>query len=132
EAPVCDFKSWPGGFGKGKGSPDDWNLVKEAYGFKSDEEAKEYRDNPIDNLEELAKAKVPVLHMIGLQDSIVPPMENSFVLIDRYVKLGGIATMVPCTRGPQELNGHHFAIETPRKAATFIEQNTPLFRLKLD
>ncbi|MDP4184031.1 MAG: GDSL-type esterase/lipase family protein, partial [Bacteroidota bacterium] len=39
EAPVCDFKSWPGGFGKGKGSPDDWNLVKEAYGFKSDEEA---------------------------------------------------------------------------------------------
>jgi sialidase-1 len=25
EAPVCDIKSWPGGKGKGKGSPQDWN-----------------------------------------------------------------------------------------------------------
>ena len=24
DAPVCDFKSWPGGKGKGKGSPGDW------------------------------------------------------------------------------------------------------------
>ena len=33
DAAVCDFKSWPGGKGKGKGSPRDWKLVMERYGM---------------------------------------------------------------------------------------------------
>jgi sialidase-1 len=131
EAPVCDFKSWPGGFGKGAGSPDDWKLILKAYGFRNDSEAKAYMDNPVDNLEKLAEARVPVLHMIGLNDSIVPPEENSFVLLNRYIRLGGIATAIPCTRGRQELKGHHFEIETPEIAARFIKENTRAFRIKL-
>lgn len=83
EAPVCDIKSWPGGFGRGPGSLQDWQLVMKAYNFKDENEAKAYADNPVDNLEKLAAAKVPVLHMIGLNDSIVPPEENSFILINR-------------------------------------------------
>lgn len=126
EAPVCDFKSWPGGFGGGKGSEADWERLKTAYGFSSDEEALAYRDNPIDNLEALALAKVPVLHMIGLNDEIVPPDENTYILIDRYIKLGGPATVIPCTQGKQELFGHHFPIETPRQAADFIRYHTAL------
>ena len=132
EAPVCDFKSWPGGFGTGKGSPDDWKLVKDVYGFKDDAEAKAYRNNPVDNLEKLAEAKVPVLHMIGLNDVVVPPVENSLVLIDRYIKLGGIATIIPCTRGKQELQGHHFPIESPRYVADFVKANTPALKPKLN
>ncbi|NBU36377.1 MAG: SGNH/GDSL hydrolase family protein, partial [Bacteroidetes bacterium] len=31
EAPVCDIKSWPGGKGKGKGSPQDWNKFLTEY-----------------------------------------------------------------------------------------------------
>jgi pimeloyl-ACP methyl ester carboxylesterase len=131
EAPVCDIKSWPGGFGKGKGSVADWQLVMKAYDFKDEAEAKAFNDNPIDNLDGLAAAKVPVLHMIGLHDEIVPPEENTFVLVDRYVKLGGSVTIVPCTRGKQELSGHHFDIETPVLAADFIKQNTRAFRTKL-
>jgi pimeloyl-ACP methyl ester carboxylesterase len=131
EAPVCDIKSWPGGFGKGKGSPADWQLVMKAYNFKDEAEAKSFTDNPVDNLENLAAARVPVLHMIGLNDEIVPPDENTFILIDRYVKLGGIATIVPCTRGRQELGGHHFEIETPAFVADFIVQNTRAFRTNL-
>lgn len=124
EAPVCDFTSWPGGFSEGKGSTKDWEKLKTEYGFKSDEEAKNYKNNPIDNLDALAKAKVPILHMIGLEDKIVPPKENSLVLVDKYIKLGGIATVVPCTQGKQELEGHHFDIETPRYVADFIKYNT--------
>ncbi len=131
EAPVCDIKSWPGGFGKGKGSPSDWQLVLQSYGFKDDVEAKAFRDNPVDNLEGLALAKVPVLHMIGLNDEIVPPEENSYLLINRYIRLGGIATVVPCTRTKQDLNGHHFDIETPLLVADFVTQNTRAFRTKL-
>jgi sialidase-1 len=131
EAPVCDIKSWPGGFGKGKGSATDWQLVMKAYNFKDEAEAKAFSDNPVDNLERLADAKVPLLHMIGLNDEIVPPDENTFILVDRYIRLGGIATIVPCTGGRQELNGHHFDIETPELVAEFIKQNTRAFRTKL-
>lgn len=132
EAPVCDFKSWPGGFGKGSGSPEDWKLILKAYGFKDDNEAKAFQDNPVDHLETLAAAKVPVMHMIGLNDSVVPPEENSYVLIDKYIRLGGAATVVPCTYGRQELHGHHFDIATPRLAADFIKSNTRAFRTKLN
>ncbi len=123
EAPVCDFKSWPGGLGEGRGSPADWERLKEAYGFSSDEEAKAFSGNPVDQLEALALAKVPILHMIGLEDKIVPPEENTFLLVNRYLRLGGMATVVPCTEGEQNLEGHHFEIETPRRVADFIQYN---------
>ena len=121
EAPVCDFKSWPGGLGEGQYEKNTWENLKKEYGFKNDEEAKAYSNNPIDNLESLAKHKVPILHMIGLNDKIVVPEENTFVLVDRYLKLGGPATIIPCTLKPQKAKGHHFPIETPRIAADFIK-----------
>lgn len=127
EVPVCDFKSWPGGLGSGEGNPKSWETLKEAYGFSSDEVAKAYVDNPIDNLETLAKAKIPILHMIGLEDKVVPPEENTFRLVDRYISLGGPATIVPCTEGPQKLQGHHFELETPRLIADFIQYHTQAF-----
>jgi pimeloyl-ACP methyl ester carboxylesterase len=124
EAPVCDFKSWPAGFGKGMGSKSDWELLKKEYGFANDDEAQHYLNNPIDGLETLANAKVPVLHTIGLNDEIVPVEENTFPMINKYIRLGGIATVIPCTKGKQTLNGHHFDIETPQIVADFIKHNT--------
>lgn len=124
EAPVCDFKSWPGGFGESNGSERNWGILKKEYGFTSDAEAKRYTNNPIDNLEALAKAKVPVLHMISLTDSVVPPKENTIPFINKYIELGGIATIVTCTNGKQTAKGHHFPIETPRLGADFIKYNT--------
>jgi len=123
EAPVCDFKSWPGGFGTGRGDPGTWKILKKQYGFKSDLEAFEYKNNPIDKLEALAMARVPIMTMIGLKDQVVPPSENIFLLSDRYVKLGGISTLVPCTNGKQKLHGHHFTIETPELGAEFVLSN---------
>ena len=123
EAPVCDFKSWPGGKGISKGSPSDWELALKNYGF-TEAEALAYRDNPIDNLGGLAAVKVPILHSIGLNDKIVPNDENTFILINNYIKLGGIATVVPMTKGEQKLEGHHFNIENPEKIASFIESNS--------
>lgn len=124
EAPVCDFTSWPAGFGTGMGSEKAWKVLKTEYGFNSDEEAKAHTDNPLNNLGYLAKAKVPILHMISLTDSVVPPAENTFPLINEYLKLGGVATVVTCTQGKQTLHGHHFPIETPRLVADFITYYT--------
>jgi pimeloyl-ACP methyl ester carboxylesterase len=89
DAPVCDIKSWPGGRGKGQGSPADWERCKAAYGFTSDEQATAYRLNPVDHLEPLAKAKIPILSVCGDADRVVPYAENSGLLAERYPKLGG-------------------------------------------
>ncbi len=126
EAPVCDIKSWPGGLGKGVGSKGDWELAKKEFGFKSDEDAKAFHDLAFDNLEKLAAAKVPLIHMIGLEDKVVPPEENTYLLFDRYVRLGGPVMLVPCTQGNQDLMGHHFPIETPRLAADYIKYYTQI------
>lgn len=123
EAPVCDFKSWPGGYGTGLGDKRTWEILKKQYGFSNNQEALDYKNNPIDGLESLALARVPILTMIGLKDQVVPPAENIYLLSDRYIKLGGISTLVPCTRGTQELHGHHFTIESPQMGAEFILTN---------
>lgn len=127
EAPVCDFKSWP----MKHGSKDDWNLLLKNYGL-TETEALSFSDNPIDNLKGLAACKVPVLHAISLEDKIVPNEENTFLLIDNYIKLGGKATIWPMTKGEKSLQGHHFLMENPEKIADFIEQNSKSAKSLLD
>lgn len=99
DAPVCDFKSWPGGkpkgLGKGAGSSAEWDKMLKAYGFKSDAEALAYRGNPVDNLKPLADKKVPLLHVYGEADPVVPWDENTGVVAERYRMLGGSITLMP-------------------------------------
>lgn len=94
DAPVCDFKSWPGGRGKGKGSSRDWQLVLQQYGFPNEVAALAYDKNPVDNLAPLALAKVPLLHVYGDADDVVPWEENTGVVAERYRKLGGEITLI--------------------------------------
>lgn len=94
DAPVCDFKSWPGGKGKGKGSERDWKRVLNTYGFKNEAEALAYDKNPVDNLEPLVKAGVPLLHVYGDADKVVPWDENTGILAQRYRKLGGSIKLI--------------------------------------
>jgi pimeloyl-ACP methyl ester carboxylesterase len=98
DAPVCDFKSWPGGkvenLGKGDGSKDEWGKMLKAYGFKSDAEAIAYPGNPIDNLKPLADYRVPLLHVYGDADPVVPWDENTGIVAKRYRDLGGNITLI--------------------------------------
>lgn len=132
EGPVCDFKSWPGGKLTAKGDSVSWRLLKASYNFKSDKEAMEYMDNPIDNLQKLAAAKVPVFHTIGLNDSVVPNEENTYKLINRYIRLGGPATVYPNTLGKQSLQGHHYPIDNLKACADFIQNSYPDITTPLD
>ncbi|NLX54265.1 MAG: alpha/beta hydrolase [Planctomycetaceae bacterium] len=94
DAPVCDFKSWPGGCGKGPGSPRDWQLVLSQYGFADDAQALAYTGNPVDNLAPLAQANVPLLHVYGDADEVVPWDENTGIVAQRYRQLGGHITLI--------------------------------------
>jgi pimeloyl-ACP methyl ester carboxylesterase len=93
DAPVCDFKSWPGGKGAGKGSAGDWASLLTCYGFKDDAEALAFKGNPVDLLEPLAKAGVPLIHVVGDVDDVVPVEENTAVVERRYKELGGTVTV---------------------------------------
>ena len=90
----------------------------------SEEDALGFLDNPMDNLQGLAACKIPVLHSVSLKDSIVPYLENTFPLVQRYIHLGGPATIMPMTKGKQTLEGHHFPIENPERIAQFIKFHT--------
>ena len=86
DAPVCDFKSWPGGKYTGKGSPQDWENCLKQYGL-NEHEALEFKGNPIDHLENLAQLKVPILIVVGDADDVVPVSENAEKLKARLEEL---------------------------------------------
>ena len=119
DAPVCDFKSWPGGKGKGKGSEGDWKLILERFHLKDEDEALAWKLNPIDNLEPLAKAKVPLLHVFGDADDVVPWDENTGLIAERYEKLGGKIELI---RKPGV--GHHpHGLEDSTPIVEFIRKH---------
>ena len=123
DTPVCDFKSWPGGKGAGKGAQGQWKRVIEEYGFKNEEEAMAYRDNPIDNLQPIVDARIPIMHIITEDDAIVPPKENTYVLKERLEKLGHpFFYVISIKNGKPSSNGHHFNVESPHVGYHFIRK----------
>lgn len=105
DAPVCDFKSWPGGKGKAGGAPADWERCKAAYGL-TEEQALAYASNPVDNLAPLARAGIPILSVCGEADTDVPMQENTLIVKERYEKLGGAITVIAkpgCAHHPHSL-----------------------------
>lgn len=72
--PVCDLTSYPG-----------IERACGAYGMSAEQLASELSEqNPIERLEPLAKAKVPIFHIQGDADKVVPLQENSAELALRY------------------------------------------------
>lgn len=115
DAPVCDFKSWPGGKGKGPGSPDDWKRLQAVYGFQTEQDALDYAGNPVDNLAPLAKARIPIIAVVKVDDTLVPVAENIDIIEQRYRKLGGDINVI---RGP---GGHHpHSLKNPAPIVDFI------------
>lgn len=100
--PVCDFKSWPGGKGTGKGSPGDWAACIRAYGFADEAAALAYKGNPVDALEPLSKAGIAIVAVVGDKDDVVPPTENADLVAERYRKLGGTVEVIH-----EPGKGHH-------------------------
>jgi pimeloyl-ACP methyl ester carboxylesterase len=119
DAPVCDIVSWPGGVGGGKGAARAWEQCLDAYGL-SEAEARRFRGNPVDNLEPLARAGVPLLHVVGDADDVVPVAENTAILETRYRELGGSIEVIH-----KPGVGHHpHSLENPKPIVDFILRHT--------
>lgn len=120
DAPVCDIKSWPGGLGAGPGAPELWPDCLAAYGL-TEAEALSARVSPIDRLEPLASARVPLLHVVGDADETVPVCENTAVLEKAYRALGGSIQVIH-----KPGVGHHpHSLEDPAPIVDFILLHAP-------
>ena len=122
DAAVIDFKSWPAGTGNGIGNPTEWSNLLEAYGM-TEKKALSYRGNPIDNLEVLAKAGVPLMHLHGNADHVVPLEENALVVAQRYAKLGGEITLIihkETDYHEGSVHAHIAGLEDPSPIVAFI------------
>jgi len=119
DAPVCDIKSWPGDKGAGPGSASCWAKCLEVYGL-TEEQALTAKCNPIDHLEPLAKAGIPLLHVVGDADEVVPVAENTAILEERYKALGGSIQVIH-----KPGVGHHpHSLEDPEPIVQFVLANT--------
>ncbi|MBN2313281.1 MAG: prolyl oligopeptidase family serine peptidase [Sedimentisphaerales bacterium] len=117
--PVCDFKSWPAARGKGKSHQPSWEACLKAYGL-TEEQALTYKHNPVDNLEPLTRSVVPVLHVCGTADTVVPMSENTDIIEQRYQKLGGKIIVI---RKPG-VDHHPHSLEDPKPIVDFILTHT--------
>ena len=81
--PVCNIASYPG-LPRASGA---YELTAEQL------KAQLAKHNPIDRLAPLAKAKVPIFHIHGDMDRVVPLDKNSAIIKQRYDKLGGPMTL---------------------------------------
>ena len=118
---VCNVNSWPAGKNVegsgslGKGNKGSWNLLKKTYGFKTDKEALAAKVSPIDWLEPIAKAKIPMLLVCGTEDKTVPYNENCEILKNRYEALGGKVKVI------LEVKDHHpHGLKNPKPIIDFI------------
>jgi pimeloyl-ACP methyl ester carboxylesterase len=114
DAPVCDFKSWPR-----KRSAGDWRNCLKAYGM-TEEQALAYTGNPVDSIAPLAAADVPLLHVCGAADTVVPMAENTNILAERYRALGGTIQVIA-----KPGCGHHpHSLKDPKPIVDFVLAHT--------
>ena len=96
--PVGDLTTYPG-----------LEKAARAYGMTADELGANLADhNPIERLAPLAAAKVPILHVHGDRDTVVPLERNSGLIKQRYDALGGPMTLVLIEGGGHDMNQHWF------------------------
>lgn len=117
DVPVMDFKSWP--YDHPASRKANWPQVLTSYGFKSEAEAMAYKGNPNDNLDVIAKAKIPLRHTICLTDQIVPPERNTLEAKRRLQKLGWDLDVV-AVKESNETEGHHFPFPESFESALFV------------
>jgi pimeloyl-ACP methyl ester carboxylesterase len=118
DAPVLDIRSWPGGKGAGKGDSHCWEEAMKLYGL-TEETAGAFKGNPLDHLEPLAKAGIPIIAVVGDADKTVPYPENTAILEQRYKALGGKIEVIVKPGGDH----HPHSLKDPKPIVDFLLAN---------
>ncbi|WP_461444549.1 alpha/beta hydrolase family protein [Maribacter sp.] len=120
DAPVCDIKSWPGGLYTSKGSMEAWKTCLDAYGL-DDKSVLTFKGIPLYTSTKVAEANIPVLHVYGDSDQVVPYEENTGKLKDLFEAAGGTIQIIS-----KKGVGHHpHSLKDPKPIVDFILENSP-------
>jgi len=119
DAPVCDIKSWPGGLYKAERSEQDWQECLNLYGL-DEKSVLDFKGNPVETAVKVAEAKIPVLHVCGASDKLVPYAENTAKLEENFKAAGGDIKIIL-----KEGVGHHpHSLVNPKPIVDFIVEHT--------
>lgn len=120
DAPVCDINSWPGGKGKGIGSFKSWATCLDAHGISEQEAASSFSLMPVHTAKRVAEAQIPVIHVCGSMDSIVPIQENSYQVEKIFHEHNAPFLMIE-----KEGIGHHpHSLKDPKPVVRFVLEAT--------
>ena len=119
DAPVCDVFSWPGRH------RELWSGLLAEWGL-TDGQMNNFKGNPIDNLEPLADAGIPVISVCGDSDRTVPYEENMKIVAERYRTLGGPVEIIL----KPGCDHHPHSLENPEAVVDFIVRNQPDYQKK--
>lgn len=117
DAPVLDMKSWPGGKGTSAGSAQDWAIFKKDFGLEDEQSAILFEGNPLDLADSIAWQNVPMLHVVGEADRVVPVAENTDLFVARIRAAGGTIRVI---RKPG-VDHHPHSLQNPTPIVDFIE-----------
>ena len=111
DAPVLNLHSWP------HAGTNEQAMFFSEYGL-TEETFADFKDSPIDNLEEFSEKNIPILLIVGEKDLSVPFEENGKFLLDCYTKKGK-----PIQFFLKEGAGHHpHSLDDVSMIVDFIEQ----------
>lgn len=111
DAPVCDIESWPS-----RKETKLWNDFLTEWGL-TEEEMKEFEGNPIDRVEPVAQAGIPVIAVCGLADKTVPYKKNFAIWKKKYEKLSGKEVKFI---GKKRVGHHPHSLQDPTEIVEFI------------
>ncbi len=85
DAPVLDLKSWPIGC---NGTGVEIEKMLRAYGAQSVAQMEKFKGNPIDNIKKIARAHIPIIHVVGSEDKVVPYEDNTLKFYEGLSRYG--------------------------------------------
>lgn len=114
DAPVLDIRSWPG---RNRGSKE-WTECLAAYNL-SEETVAGYTGGPLNHIDAVAKAGIPIIAVCGDADTTVPLAENTAILEKRYRELGGNIQVILKPGGDH----HPHSLKDPAPIVDFLLKN---------
>lgn len=112
DAPVLDFRSWPG---CGRGYDQEWRDCLACYHL-TEENARMFHQTPLNRAEELAALRIPLIVVAGESDRVVPVSENLDPFERRYRNADGQIAVI---RKPS-CDHHPHSLTDPSAVSAFL------------
>lgn len=117
DAPVMSVANWPFGKGKTERNETEVGYALEAFGM-TEEEIFAAKLQPLDNVEKVAKAGIPIVLVCGDADTIVDHLDNAEAFLDKFKALDGKYEYYV-----KHGCGHHpHGLEDPKPIINFLEK----------